>query len=67
MRQRKRIRMLLERPRRVCNRGCAGGRLVSWADFKAECRREDLEAWAEDEKIPPRPREGHLWHSRNAF
>ena len=59
MRQRKRIRMLLERPRRVTRGGYGSGIPITWADFKAEMLREDLERWAEDEKIASRPREGH--------
>ena len=51
MRQRKRIRMLLERPRRITRGGYGSGVPITWADFKAEMLREDLERWAEDERI----------------
>ena len=59
MKVRKRCRMLLERPRRVTRGGYGSGIPITWAEFKAEMHREDLERWAEDEKIASRPREGH--------
>ena len=43
--------MLLERPRRVTRGGYGSGVPITWAEFKAEMHREDLERWAEDEKI----------------
>lgn len=49
---RKRCRMLLERPRRVTRGGYGSGVPIIWAEFRAEMHREDLERWAEDEKIP---------------
>ena len=56
---RKRCRMLLERPRRTTRGGYGSGKPITWAEFREELHRDMLEAWAEDEKIASRPREGH--------
>jgi hypothetical protein len=48
---RKLCRILLERPRRVTRGGYGSGIPITWAEFKAEMLREDLERWAEDERM----------------
>jgi hypothetical protein len=48
---RKHCRILMERPRRITRGGYGSGIPITWAEFKAEMHREDLERWAEDERI----------------